>query len=300
LLHIGLPKTGTTSLQELLFGAHPEIRYFGQTNVWSDRDANIVLRALLLGDADDTAAAREVLASVMETGSAIVISDEALTLGEFMLRATRWPVKSDHIATAHRAHKLLGDAEVLIVLRNQADWLESWHLQGLKSGKYTETGYRDWLRRDLGASAERLLGLLDYDRIYQAYCNAFGTRHVHVRFYEQYREHFEDLAAECADLICIDPDHARRLLTLGEARNVTGTRFVGLPSFIKHLADTAGVRPIINALPASVRDLLRCLLARERTFPRFSEEDRSGIRQRFAEGNVRLQHALSKARPVSA
>jgi hypothetical protein len=59
---------------------------------------------------------------------------EALTLGEFMLRATRWAVRSDHIATARRARAVLGDAQVLIVLRNQADWLESWHLQGLKSG----------------------------------------------------------------------------------------------------------------------------------------------------------------------
>ena len=44
---------------------------------------------------------------------------EALTLGEFMLRATRWPVRSDHIATARRARAVLGDAQVLIVLRTK-------------------------------------------------------------------------------------------------------------------------------------------------------------------------------------
>ena len=30
LLHIGLPKTGTTTLQQSLFTSHPEIYYFGK------------------------------------------------------------------------------------------------------------------------------------------------------------------------------------------------------------------------------------------------------------------------------
>jgi Sulfotransferase family len=292
LLHIGLPKTGTTSLQELLFSAHPEIRYFGQTNLWYDPDAKTVLRALLLGDVTEMAAARRILANTAQERPAIVISDEALTLGEFMLRATRWPVRSDHIATARRARAVLGDAQVLIVLRNQADWLESWHLQGLKSGKYVETDYRAWLNRDLGASAERLLALLDYDVLYEAYRKVFGPQQVHVRLYEQYRDHFEDLAAECAALIYVDTDRARRLFLDGEARNITGTRFTGLPPLVKRLAAQGRLRRILDALPVSVRRPFRDLLVRERTFRRLSEADRLAIRDRFAAGNVRLQRAL--------
>jgi hypothetical protein len=228
LLHIGLPKTGTTSLQELVFSAHPEICDFGQTTVWDDPDAKTVLKALLLGDETDSAAARSILADAARRRPAIVISDEALTLGEFMLRATRWPVRSDHVATARRARALLGDAQVLIVLRNQADWIESWRLQGLKSGKYVETDYRGWLEQDLGASAERLLTLLDYDALYHAYCQAFGPGQVHVRFYERYSDRFDDLAAECAELIGVDAERARLLLLEGQPRNVGGDRYSGL------------------------------------------------------------------------
>lgn len=292
LLHIGLPKTGTTSLQELFFSLHPQVRYFGQTNVWHDPESNTVLRALLLGDSTDIAAARTILAKAAMQHPALIISDEALTLGEFMLRATRWPVRSDHFAMARRAREVLGDAQVLIVLRNQADWLESWHFQGLKSAKYTETDYRAWLNRDLGASAERLLALLDYDVLYTAYCNVFGAQQVHVRLYEQYRDHFEDLAAECAGLICIDADRARRLILEGEARNVSGSRFEGLPPTVKRFAAQGPVRRILNTLPVGARRLLRNLLVRERSFRPLSEADRSAIRERFAAGNARLQHAL--------
>jgi hypothetical protein len=293
LLHVGLPKTGTTSLQELLFSAHPEIRYFGQTNVWSDPAAKTVLRALLLGDAVEMAAARKILADAAQERPAVVISDEALTLGEFMLRATRWPVRSDHIATARRAYSVLGDAQILIVLRNQADWLESWLRQGLKSGKYVETDYRTWLNRDLGASAERLLALLDYDVLYEAYRGVFGPHQVHVRFYEEYRDHFEDLAVECAELIFVDTNRARLLLRHSDARNVTGSRFRGLPPFVKRLDAHGRVHRILDALPTSIRGALRDLLLRERTFRRLSETDRAAIRERFAASNARLRHALA-------
>lgn len=292
LLHVGLPKTGTTSLQELVFSAHPEIRYFGQTNLWHDADAKTVLRALLLGDETDLVAAKQILADAARDHPAIVISDEALTLGEFMLRATRWPVRSDHVATARRARSLLGDAEVLIVLRNQADWIESWQRQGLKSGKYVETDYRAWLGRDLGASAERLLALLDYSSLYEAYGSAFGPQRVHVRFYEHYSQRFADLAAECAELIHVDADRARRLILEGEPRNVGASRFGGLAPRAKRFAAWAPIRRILDALPSGLRGTLRNWFVRERSVSGLSEADRAAIRDRYAASNVRLQRAL--------
>jgi hypothetical protein len=201
-------------------------------------------------------------------------------------------VRSDHVAVARRARALLGECQVLIVLRNQADWIESWHLQGLKSGKYVETGYRAWLERDLGASAEKLLTLLDYDALYEAYRKAFGARRVHVRLYEQYSDRFEDLAAECAELIRVDADCARRLILQGEPRNVGGTRYSGLAPAAKRLAARGPVRRILDALPVGLRARLRYWFVRERGFSPLSEADRSAIRDRFAAGNVRLARAL--------
>jgi hypothetical protein len=240
----------------------------------------------------DRAAAKKILADAAQKRSAIVISDEVLTLGDFVHPATRWPVHPGHITTARWARAVLGEANVLIVLRNQADWLESWHRQGLKTGKYVETDYRAWLSRDLGLSAERLLTLLDYEMLYQAYRQEFGSQRVCVRFYEDYRNRFEDLAAECARLIDVDIDRARRLIRDGDARNVTGNRFTGHPPFVRRLAAAALVRRILDTLPAGVRRWLREVLVRERTYRRLSEADRAAIRDRFAASNARLLQAL--------
>jgi hypothetical protein len=126
-VQIGLPKTETTTLQKLFFARHPEVRYFGQTNFREDPDAETVLRALTLEqDANEAAGeARDIIANSLQARHSLVISDEAISLGEFMLRAKHWPIRSGHRATAERAHRILGDAHVLIVIRNQVDWLQS-------------------------------------------------------------------------------------------------------------------------------------------------------------------------------
>src|SRR5262245_15188582 len=149
LLHVGLAKTGTTSLQELFFAAHPQIRYYGQSNFRCDSNARIVLRALEVGNVTDMAAAKMILSHAAQERPAIAISHEVLTLREFVIPPTHWPVCPGHVATARRARAVLGEAHVLIVLRNQADWLESWHRQGLKTGRYIETDFQAWLDRDL-------------------------------------------------------------------------------------------------------------------------------------------------------
>lgn len=284
-LHIGLPKTGTTSLQELVFARHPQLRYFGQTNIWSDPGAKTLLRALLVEGAPEAEQVPEILAAARSQRDAVVISDEALSLGEFMLRATRWPINSDPFETARRAKRLLGDAEVLLVLRNQADWLVSWHRQGLKTGKYVETDLQRWLDVDLGdAAAARLFELLRYDRLYQAYAEAFGPDRVTVRLYEH---HQGDLAAVARDFlgqIGVDPGNVERLLADG-ARNVTGQGFSGLPPWVQRTVRARPVRAVVSGLPTSLRRSLRGVAEVKRAYKPATPVELGAIRSRFGQGN---------------
>jgi hypothetical protein len=288
-LHIGLPKTGTTTLQALCFARHPQVRYFGQTNVWSDPEANMVLKGLIVEkEANDTAGrVRKVIGAALKTRGALVISDEAISFGEFMLRATQWPITSDHRAAAERAHRLLGDAHVLIVLRNQADWLQSWHKQGLKTGKYAEIGFSRWLEQDLGQAAERLLALLRFDELYRIYADVFGQDRVHIRLYEQYQDRFEELAAEFATILRIDPDVARSLVG-GKARNVTGTHFSGLPPFLHRALRHGPLRRLKVLLPPALKRSTRGLFVIGRAYGGLREPERRAILERFATSNRAL------------
>lgn len=289
-LHIGLPKTGTTSLQELVFARHPQLAYYGQTNLWDNPDAKSLLRALLLDD-EPADAARAALQRGFAERDAVMISDEALSMGEFMLRATRWPVHSDHARTAGRARALLGDAHVFLVLRNQADWLESWHRQGLKTGKYAETGFARWLERDLGSAAERLYELLRYDRLYEAWAGAFGPDRVHVSLYEEQGPRFPDLAAMTVESLGADGQRARTLAA-AEPRNVTGTEFRGLPPLVQHLARSGPGRRILQAIPGRPRQVIRGLIERRRAYAGIEQTDKDAIRQHFAASNAALFREL--------
>ena len=87
-VHIGLPKTGTTTLQEALFSTFPGIAYIGQTNIRESRTSKLILKSLLTNQSSDDA--KNVLLKIEENTNKLIISDEAITLGEFMLRGPIW------------------------------------------------------------------------------------------------------------------------------------------------------------------------------------------------------------------
>jgi len=227
-LPIGLPKTGTTSLQLNCFSRHPEIAYFGQTNFSKDLSTASLLKGLL-----GVTTGRHVEVEVNKTiqdaladKKAVMISDEALTMGQFMVRAKYWPISTKHYETAVRAKKLLGDAHVFIVLRNQFDWLVSWHRQGLANGKYHVVEFERWLNEELGERREYLFSLLNYKKLCEEYQRAFGEDRVHVDLYERYSiSSFGDLAQEICKVLGVDGDFAK--VSMGHsAKNVTSTSFI--------------------------------------------------------------------------
>ena len=293
LMHIGLPKTGTTSLQTLLFDRHPEIRHFGQSNVWTNPDAKTVLRALLLDEGNNAKTAREHISHALTQKTSVVISDEALSFGEFMLRARTWPIDSTPETVAAHTKEILGEARILMVLRNQLDWLISWHRQGLKTGKYTETKFKRWLERDLGsAQRDRLFELLDYNRLVAAYADQFGAHNLDVRFYEDFRDDFPRLASEIARTIDLNATEAHHLLANSPPANVTPPRFHGLPPEIHRLARTAAGRAVLDRVPKRYRTVLRELFVCNRSYDNLEDSTSKEIRSRFQASNFALRRQL--------
>jgi len=150
-----------------------------------------------------------------------MISDEAMSMGQFMVRSSVWPIVTDHNKNAQRAKQLLGSAEIFIVLRNQVDWLTSWHLQGLYSQKYHTVQFDDWWNIEIKDSHPQLLKLLDYHALYRAYKQHFGKSHVHLFCFEQFsRTTFGELAAYMADSLSVNANLAK--VSMGHrAHNVT-------------------------------------------------------------------------------
>jgi len=293
LLHIGLPKTGTTSLQTLLFDRHPEIHYFGQSNVWTNPHTETVLRGLVLDEGNNVKAAYAHISQALEQRPSVVVSDEAFSFGEFMLRAKMWPIDSTPENVSARTKQILGNARILIVLRNQLDWLISWHRQGLKTGKYTEIKFERWLKHDLGSTRrDRLFELLDYSRLVSAYTDQFGPKYVDVRFYEDFRGDFPRLASEIAQTLHLDATDAHHLLATLPAANVTPPAFRGLPPELHRLARTAAGRAVLDHMPKRYRTVLRELFVRNRAYDNLEDSTSKEIRSHFQASNFDLRHRL--------
>jgi len=296
-IHIGLPKTGTTTLQRNVFELHPGLQYFGQTNAFSNDRAQLLLRSIL-DDRDRSNLLPEARAASQELRAQtkpLVVSDEALTMGSFMARAQTWDVPQDHGTIAERTRDLFDDADVFIVLRQQVDWLRSWHQQGLKSRRYVEPSFDDWFEGSFVARAERLLALLDYENLCDEYAAQFGADRVHVWLYEDYRDRFPDLAAEMATIGGFDA-HQARSLAAAPAQNVSDQGYRGIPRPLWKLLRSAPITRIANVAPPMARRRMRSLLSTDLDFgegpsARVSHE----IMQGFTSSNRRLFEKLGLA-----
>jgi len=290
-VHIGLPKTGTTSLQDLFFATHPQLAYLGQTNLWKDEDAKTIIKSLLVEDYHQSCGGGETISQVMdrllEHRDRLVISDEAFTFGEFMLRGPQWNLQSNHHTMANRIQRVLGNVSIFMVLRNQADWLVSWHRQGLKTGKYIETHFKRWLDKDIGSHRNHLYSLLDYDSLYNSYSEVFGRDHVHVYLYENYQDQFELLAEQMAQVMNIDSKHAIRSIA-GAAKNVTGEHFQAPSATLKKLILKKPARTILSIIPGSIKEAARRLLSGEQKYLEVDEKDKAEITHYFADSNRRF------------
>jgi hypothetical protein len=285
LLHIGLPKTGTTTLQKEFFEKLDSVRYFGSSNKKLDKKAFTVLKALLADDQliED---AKLIIEEAKALFKNIIISDEALTLGKFMLRAKRWPVLSNPYELAKRARLILGQVEVLIVLRNQADWLLSFHRQGLKTGRYNEVDFSKWFLNERINESE-MLKLLEYDHIYEAWVASLKSNHVHLRFYEDYINNFSDLALEAISIIGGDLRKTIKLADNAKSLNVTEKQFYVFPPRLKKYLEN----PIVNRFtPKFVIKMIKRIYAK--SYSHQNINDRKEIQKMYSRSNSNLFNLL--------
>lgn len=212
LVHIGLPKTGTSSLQAGLFATHPQIRYLGKP--WWDEtaglDASLAAHRLVdsLWQEDTFAFDWDVARRRFDTGIApraegktcVLISEEGLSAA---LAADRW-------VTARRLRAFFGEARILITVRNQLDALHSlyrwFHTRGLVDGSADRwiarcRAYDDYR----GEIADYPLRQYRYAALYACYRDLFGAGRVLVLPFEWMIREPERFAHEFARFAGVDP-----------------------------------------------------------------------------------------------
>lgn len=178
-IHVGYPKTGTTTLQQHFFPSLPGCVTLGPLPYQSP----FRVLARNLERADDAgfleATWRAFLQDSRGAAETLILSREGLS-------------RPDHRSrTADRLHTLAPDARIVVCIRNQRSMLRSFYSQYLKDGGVKSLP--DWVRDDFD------LDWLHYDVLVAAYQERFGSHRVKVTAYELFardpQRYFDDLGS---------------------------------------------------------------------------------------------------------
>lgn len=211
-LHVGFPKTGTTTLQKHLFSKHSGIHYVGKPYV--DVDLENGISSLIQQDsiAYDPGFIRAYWCQLREE---IKGRDEVLLLSDERLVS---PTKvRDRGIVAARLHDVFRPCKILITIRNQLDILVSAYVNGgcriggvsRFSGLVIELD--EWLTEALEKRDRSYIGCVDYDALVRCYVELFGRENVFVLLFEELRSDPFGFSARIAENLGVGVDEACRV-----------------------------------------------------------------------------------------
>ena len=270
LLHPGFAKTATTTLQEGLFDAHPEIGFLGRTR--DGRSLDRLIHRISREDSItfDYAAARDALAAAIAAIPAdrrLLISCENFSLYEV----------ADRGLVAARLARLFPNATILFTIRNQNALLSAWYFQKMK--KYVKGGHwlnlEEYVRLKSKEPHRSIIGDLDFAPRVFHYVKLFGVERVHVLPFELLHHDRAAFAGRLAGILAIDADAVEARLAKQPLNPRLGTAYVDfhrlygrwLPGYIARKIGTRVAQsglgtPLETKLPARVRRLVAANCAR--------------------------------------
>lgn len=200
-IHIGLMKTGTTTLQGHVFPRCPGLAYFGKPGAALARP----IRAVTTLDEALWTRARPAVVDAFREGLAgagprVLISEEELSVGGEIDSA------ADRAMIARRLHGLFPDATIVVVVRNQLTAIQS--LYGYVIGRGPEVvPFGRWLEQHHARTVPgRGLDVFDYAALVSLYVELFSAERVKVLLYEDMVARYPRFLADLAVAIGLPPD----------------------------------------------------------------------------------------------
>jgi len=290
LIHVGLPKAASTTLQDGLFSRQNRYAYFGKVHNHYVADgvrdlvARICYQDSLDFDREGTRSLVGALRRDLRVGERpILVSDEQFSVDG----------KADRRLMAERLGELFAPAKVLLVLRAQETLCESWYLHFLRSSGQRPMSFADWMDQtyDRPFLSIQRVGL-DYDKLVSTFEEVFGAGNVVMLPFELLRSGSPLVSERLAQLLGTTPAWIAEALQR-TSENVrqskryqfvlhiqkmlpTGTNFALLGRRLLPLTVYARIRDVVRAGPRVAR-------------PEMPERWRRRIAEVCGTGNARLQ-----------
>lgn len=236
-LHIGMPKTGTKTLQANLFPHHPELAYLGTyvyqnditPNQCRDQEVFTFINELLWKNrkTPDLALCRKLYTQWKE---------KAETSEKKLLWSWESLVENNHKTQRLRAENMkavVGDANIVACLRNPVALTKSLYLQLLKRdniGAYAKKGLQhrfepieEWMAKGWDKPGHAPCAQLEYAESLQVFADVFGKDSIKILLFEQLVENQDGFIKEFSNFIGIDPDYSVQLAS-GRCENTGWTQ----------------------------------------------------------------------------
>jgi len=196
-LHIGLPKTGTTHLQHLIFARTPELRFLHRTRgSAAERGLCRSLRQLVVGQAAYAAFERwrfaRALRAIAGEGRPVLLSYENVAMAPNGIWTGRGPGPEQVAARLAGLGSKIAPLRLKVVLgiRRQDRWLASRYAESSRDFPGFDQADFDARLSALAAAAELkpVEAWLDHDRAHEALAGALGAENVFLLPTERLRQ----------------------------------------------------------------------------------------------------------------
>ena len=210
IVHMGLPKTGTSFLQKKFFRNLEGVEYYDDHSTIFE-----VIRLLpnLSHETDMSEIKAKIDDYIIETGiRKLIISNESL-FGHPL--HNYW----NHSMLLNNIKTLFPNANLVVVVRNQVDFFESLFKFAIKLGypkrknDFFRISHGEFLPWSYKAGVNASLLSLDYERLFTPFLEKFEKGKIHILPYEEFRENPAGFLAKIAGVVGVPTltvDHQKR------------------------------------------------------------------------------------------
>ncbi|MDO8558741.1 MAG: sulfotransferase [bacterium] len=284
-IHIGFPKTASTWLQDL-FAAHQDICFAYKPKFfhWDDcfskgKDFYLSLFKPKSGNKISLDSDEQYSAGFRYRSFGWDCCHEEKRSEGFGKAVQKFAMPMDNELIAKRIHQTVPDAKILIVIRNQADWLASVYKHFIR-GREELRAFSKFIKEDAFVK----VGF--YSAIVDLYFKLFGRGNVLVLFYEELLSNPENFLDKISDFFGIDKfDHSRINTRAKVSLTNRGAKILRIINFAARKFPWVA-RPIFY--------LDRKFLSRLNDSKFISDKDREYLANLYAEDNKKLAELLGR------
>jgi hypothetical protein len=214
-IHIGFPKTATTTLQNHLFAKHPGILYLGKP--YPDDDLKGMISRLVLQESTVYHAENlkhyinKHLARERETGKKVILISDETFVSAAKVR--------DKGVVAHRLKDLFPGAKILVTIRNQMDAVKSGYIGGgrllgnvPKKYKNKIINFKDWLEiSEKMYHGDFVRNIIYFDTI-DYYARLFGKENICILLFEDFVKNTPEFIGKLCLFLNIDFETSRHIM----------------------------------------------------------------------------------------